>query len=496
MQHHHFVYILGGSILSIANPPISVPYVIIFVLAIISLYWCSKKPNPKQSFFLGWFLGFGYFFFSLMWITEPFLVRPKETGILAPFALILLTASLSIFWGIAFWCSSLKNDYRSKFMSLFRLATFFSLAEILRSFIFTGFPWVIFGVAFVETPLGQSLAIFGPYWLTAIIIFLSCLMLTGFRGTIIAVVGFTTLFLYGANRTNKIVNSQPTVKVRTVQPNIDQKDKWIPELSSSHLEKLFSISKRNLEEVDLVIWPETAVQFFLEYKRDFSEQISKEIGRPIILGARKYKKDKNELFNSAYILDQMGEIQNSYDKKHLVPFGEYIPFSTFINKINLKGLASDGITGFTIGKGESRMKIDGIPPFAIMICYESIFSYEIDFNTKGVDWLIHLTNDAWFGSYSGPQQHLMHSQARAIEQGLPVLRSANTGISAFIDPYGRIVQKLDLNSEGYFDSVLPDKLKTTIYSSWGAKNWNILLVSLIVLMGYLCFKEPKKSIDI
>ena len=497
LKTDYLIFSIGGVLLSAAHPPLSIPYVTVLVLASIGQYWYRKKPNHGESFLCGWLFGLGYFSFSLVWIIEPFLVKPHETAIFAPFALILLTASLSIFWGFAFWGASLKNDYGSKFWSLVQLAAFLSLAELLRSFIFSGFPWVILGIAFVDTSLGQNLSLFGPYWLTSLIIFLSFISLSGFRGVLISLIGFMALFFYGESRFKDIENLEPTVKVRVVQPNIDQRLKWKPELSALHLEKLFDLSTDNLELVDLVIWPETAIQLFLENQEDFSHQVSEEIGKPIILGARKYVRERHELFNSAYVLDHLGQIQNSYDKKHLVPFGEYVPFSSLMSKLGVKIFTSNGISGFTVGQRQSQMRADGkIPPFTIMICYESIFSYEVDESTLGVDWLIHLTNDAWFGSYSGPQQHLMHSQARAIEQGLPLIRSANTGISVLIDPYGRIIRRLDLNVEGHFDADLSKKLDFTIYSIWGAKNWNSLLFSLIVLTIFLCLKKTRNSVNI
>ena len=486
-RKEYFIFSIGGCVLSLAHPPVAMPYIMVFVLASVGWYWYRKMPSSQESFFCGWLFGFGYFFFSLLWIIEPFLVRPNDTGILAPFALIFLAASMSIFWGLAFWITSQKNNYRNKFVSLFKLAACFSLAELLRSYLFTGFPWVIFGVAFVETPIGQSLSLFGPYWLTAMIILFSFLSITGFKGILIAITGFFLLFLYGESRITDNEQFEPSVKIRIVQPNILQKLKWDQELGDSHLNKLFKLSENNIEEIDLIIWPETAVQFFLEQDREFAKKVSERLGKVIILGARKYLRDQKKLFNSAYLLNETGQIQASYDKKHLVPFGEYIPFATLIKKVGLVAFASNGITGFTEGNTQNSMTIGNIPAFAILICYESIFSYEVDENISEVEWLIHLTNDAWFGSYSGPQQHLMHLQARAIEQGLPVFRSANTGISAFIDPYGIIINRLDLNTEGYIDAKLSKKIESTLYSNWGAKKWNTLLFCLIVLSIILCF---------
>ncbi len=486
-RKEYFIFAIGGCILSSGHPPVAIPYIMVFVLASIGSYWYSNKPSSQESFFYGWFFGFGYFFFSLVWIIEPFLVRPNETGILAPFALIFLTASMSIFWGIAFWITAQKNNYRNKFVSLFKLAACLSLAELARSYLFTGFPWVIFGVAFVETPLGQSLSLFGPYWLTAMIILFSFLSIIGLKGLLVAIMGFFLFFFYGESRIENNEQFEPSVKIRIVQPNILQKIKWDQELGDSHLNKLFKLSENNLEEIDLIIWPETAVQFFLEHDKEFAKKVSERLGKVIILGARKYLKEQKKLFNSAYLLNESGQLKASYDKKHLVPFGEYIPFAILMKKVGLAAFVGNGITGFTEGDIQNSMSLGSIPVFAILICYESIFSYEVDENISEVEWLVHLTNDAWFGSYSGPQQHLMHLQARAIEQGLPVFRSANTGISALIDPYGRIIHRLDLNTEGYIDAQLLKKIGLTPYSNWGAKKWNTLLFCLIVLSLTLCF---------
>ena len=216
------------------------------------------------------------------------------------------------------------------------------------------------------------------------------------------------------------------------------------------------------------------------------------VSKPIILGARRYNKATNELYNSAYFLDENGQIEQIYDKKHLVPFGEYIPFIDFLNVFVETGTDNNGITGFSIGQKPNEIAIDHFTTTAIFICYESIFSNEIDKNITKSDLIIHLTNDAWFGAYNGPQQHLVQMRARAIEQGLPVMRSANTGISALIDPYGRIIKKIPLNVEGFLDVNIPKKLDKTLYSKIGAVNWNFFLICLFALLYFLCLKRKIK----
>ena len=480
-----------GVFLSLANPPFSFPYIIVVALVVIGNYWLKKNYSPKKSFFFGFLFGFGYFTFSLVWIIEPFLVEPNLTVILAPFALIFLSGVLSFFWGSAFFFSSYKNDFKNKKISLFKLAICLSLAEILRSHLFTGFPWVLLGLAFIDTPISQVLSIFGPYWLTSIIIILCLIIPTGKTGILLSIIGFSLLNIYGLYRDNNKVDDEINKQIRIIQPNILQKNKWKKDLEEVNFSKLIKLSNKNSKNVDLLIWPETSVPFFLEYKKNFQNIILNNISKPIILGARRYDKNSNKLYNSAYYLNENGKVEQIYDKKHLVPFGEFVPFNNFLNIFVETGIENNGITGFSVGTKTNEIIIDNSIKISLFICYESIFSNEIDANTVNSDFIVHLTNDAWFGSYNGPQQHIVQIRARAIEQGLPVLRSANTGISALIDPYGRILKKIPLNIEGYIDVKIPKKIDETLYSKFGSKKWNLLLICLFALFYFLCFKKSK-----
>ena len=487
-----FFSLILGCLLSLANPPFSFPYIIIPIFAIIGYNWLNKHFNLLRSFFYGFFFGFGYFICSLVWIVEPFLIESNFKVIFAPFALIFLSLILSFFWGSSFYLASFKNDFKNKKISLLKLIIFFSLAEFLRSFLFTGFPWVLLGLAFIDTPISQTLSIFGPYWLTFIIVFLCFIIPAGFIGIIISITGFFLLNFYGLYRFDKVQFDFTNKQIRIIQPNIAQKNKWKKEFSEIHFNKLVKLSNKNSENVDILIWPETAVPFFLEYKKNFSDIMIENVSKPIILGARRYNKATNELYNSAYFLNKNGQIEQIYDKKHLVPFGEYIPFIDFLNVFVETGTDNNGITGFSIGQRPNEITIDHFTTTAIFICYESIFSNEIDKNITKSDLIIHLTNDAWFGAYNGPQQHLVQMRARAIEQGLPVMRSANTGISALIDPYGRIIKKIPLNNEGFLDVNIPKKLDKTLYSKIGAVYWNFFLICLFALLYFLCLKRKIK----
>tara|TARA_A100001011_G_C14283583_1_gene832623 strand:+ start:334 stop:1854 length:1521 start_codon:yes stop_codon:yes gene_type:complete len=478
-----------GAFLSLGNPPFSFPYIILIVLVVIGYFWLKKNYSPKKSFFFGFFFGFGYFTFSLVWIIEPFLVEPTITVILAPFVLIILSGILSLFWGSAFFFSSYKNDFKNKNISIFKLAICFSSAEILRSFLFTGFPWVLLGLAFIDTPISQALSIFGPYWLTSVIIFLCLIIPIGKIGILLSITGFSLLNIYGSYRDNYVLDEEINKQIRIIQPNILQKNKWKKDLEEVNFSKLIKLSNINSENVDILIWPETSVPFFLEYKKNFQNVIFNTISKPIILGARRYDKSSNKLYNSAYYLNANGKVEQIYDKKHLVPFGEYVPFNNILNIFVETGIENNGITGFSVGKKTNEIVIDNSIKISLFICYESIFSSEIDSNIINSDFIVHLTNDAWFGSFNGPQQHIIQIRARAIEQGLSVLRSANTGISALIDPYGKILKKIPLNIEGYLDVKIPKKIDETLYSKFGSKNWNLFLICLFALFYFLCFKK-------
>ena len=478
-----------GAFLSLGNPPFSFPYIILIVLVVIGYFWLKKNYSPKKSFFFGFFFGFGYFTFSLVWIIEPFLVEPTITVILAPFVLIILSGILSLFWGSAFFFSSYKNDFKNKNISIFKLAICFSSAEILRSFLFTGFPLVLLGLAFIDTPISQALSIFGPYWLTSVIIFLCLIIPIGKIGILLSITGFSLLNIYGLYRDNYVLDEEINKQIRIIQPNILQKNKWKKDLEEVNFSKLIKLSNINSENVDILIWPETSVPFFLEYKKNFQNVIFNTISKPIILGARRYDKSSNKLYNSAYYLNANGKVEQIYDKKHLVPFGEFVPFNNFLKIFVETGIENNGITGFSVGTKTNEIIIDNSIKISLFICYESIFSSEIDSNIINSDFIVHLTNDAWFGSFNGPQQHIIQIRARAIEQGLSVLRSANTGISALIDPYGKILKKIPLNIEGYLDVKIPKKIDETLYSKFGSKNWNLFLICLFALFYFLCFKK-------
>jgi len=272
------------------------------------------------------------------------------------------------------------------------------------------------------------------------------------------------------------------IRVRVIQPNIKQSEKWKPEFSRLFLNKHIDLSnKTSTNRIDLIIWPETSVIYGIQNNIKIRDFISKEIQVPLILGARRFDIKQKKLYNSAFLLGEEGNVIEFYDKVKLVPFGEYIPFGNILPNFRLSGLATNRLIGFSKGKIKNLFITEKLGSFMMLICYEAIFSGGSRNLENKASWIVHLTNDAWFGGLSGPYQHLTLARMRAIEQGLPMVRSANTGVSAIIDPYGVIISMIGMGREGYLDGSLPARLSPTLYSQLGAKFFTLIIIGMLML---------------
>jgi apolipoprotein N-acyltransferase len=270
--------------------------------------------------------------------------------------------------------------------------------------------------------------------------------------------------------------------VRVVQPNARQELKWQPGMEQLFYERHLTLTAAE-PRPDVTIWSETAVPFVLDHAPDLLAQSAAAAapGR-LILGIRRVEErpDGDRWFNSLAVLDPDGTAAAVYDKHHLVPFGEYIPFQGAIAHLGLPALATLTRGGFTPGDGPHLIAVPGIPPFLPLICYEAIFPGGLRAPEGRPEWMVQVTHDAWFGEASGPWQHLAQARMRAIEQGLPLARAANTGISAMIDPYGRVTASLGLGQEGALDAIIPGPLPATFYARHG-DFWG--LTATLALLG-------------
>lgn len=454
----------------------------------------ALRTGPGRAAVIGWLFGFGYFVPGLFWIGEAFLVEAEKFAVLLPFAVTLLPAGLGLFWAAAaaaaawFWQPGLAR--------VVVLAVALSAAEWLRGHVFTGFPWNVLGYSLTwPLPLMQSAAVLGIYGLTliAVAIFAAPAVVwadaregrvAGIRrwaGVPMALLPLTLMFAAGQAR----LAASPTasganLKVRLVQPSVPQREKWRPENQDRIFTEHIELSRRDgsgaIDEargVGLIVWPEAAMPFLPLQAPAALAAIGRMLPENTYLlsGALRLEQEttptgapRRKVFNSLMVFGEGGRVLAVYDKIHLVPFGEYLPFQRTLEAIGLEQLARLR-GGFAVGvTPRPLLQIPGWPALGPLICYEAIFPGEIVQGGTRPRALINLTNDGWFGNTTGPRQHLHQSRVRAVEEGLPVLRAANNGVSAVIDAQGRELARLDLDVKGAVDAVLPPALDPPVYA--------------------------------
>lgn len=483
-----------GGMAGLGHPPFDLRWLSVLAFAPV-LIVLAHRPNAKSAGFYGWLVAIGYFGLSLSWIVEPFLVEPDRYGWMAPFALLFLSAGLGLFWaGAAALGYRLATGWRRIVMTMCLLA----VVEYLRSVLFTGFPWALIGHIWVNHGIAQGAAWVGPHGLTLLALLpgtIAAALWAG-RSAGIALSGLVIVIALIEVAGRATLAGLPNIDrsgpmVRLIQPNAPQDEKWDPELAPIFFERQLAYSADG-DVPDLIVWPETSVPYFLEYAGSALEEVAEAArGAPVVLGVQRLERPR--YFNSLALVGKDGHIQSLYDKSHLVPFGEYVPFAALMARLGIHGLAATEGGGFTAGTGAADgVYLPNIGFARPLICYEGIFAEEISQWTTRPRLLLLITNDAWFGERSGPYQHLAQAQLRAIEQGLPMVRVANTGISAMIDPYGRLAAQIPLGVAKYVDVNLPAVGAITVYGRFG--DIPILLLLGFATLGFIFW--PRKVIDV
>lgn len=483
LWQHRLLNLSFGMIVALGQPPFS-----IVSLALVGLFFLATlfagAATAKAAGWIGWIGGTGYFAVSLHWIVEPFLVDAPRFGWMAPFALLFLATGLALFWAAGFWLAH-RIGGRHLWARLLALIVALGLAELARSYILTGFPWGLLGYIWLDTPLAQLAAFVGPHGLGALTMLIVVLPLINPKRLIFASTAVMVLLAalaVGYYRQSSEVAARPEpISLRLVQPNVPQHLKWRPDMMPVFYQRLLDLSQLPRDQpADLIIWPEAAVSFWLDNSPDQQREIAALAGTAgkMILGILRFEGD--DAFNSLVVLDQYGQAQAVYDKTHLVPFGEYFPYADRVSQFGLRGLANINGPGLTPGRSTGLIDLGAQGKVLPLICYEAIFPALARSQTRP-DWILQITNDAWFGKLAGPYQHLAQARFRAIEQGLPLVRAANTGVSAVIDAKGRLVKTLDLNLSGVVDADVPGSLPQTLYSKSG--DLPIGMVLLITLFG-------------
>jgi len=438
--------------------------------------------RPVVALGQGWLFGTGYFLATLFWIVEPFMVEADKTGWMAPFALVFMAGGLALFWAAAFGGAAWIG--RTPRMRIIGSVILLSLYEMARSYVLTGFPWALPGYVWFDTPLSQAAAFVGPHGLVALTLMLAALPLVFRRlrfGATLALVLFAALWQGGMLRLSAPLPGRAApVNLRLIQPNAAQAEKWDPRMIPAFFQRQLALSSAPAKTPpDLVIWPETAIPYWLDEAPAKQRQITAALpaGSRVILGAR--RTEGRRFFNTLAVLGADGRAVQTYDKAHLVPFGEYIPFGSFLARFGVYGLAAEDGGGFTSGnRHQALLDLGTLGKVRPLICYEAIFPQEIWTNGPRPDWMLQITNDGWFGTLAGPQQHFQQARFRAIEQGLPLVRVANTGVTAVVDPMGRITARLPFGVAGKLDTTLPARVSPTLYSRTGD-----LPVFLLLLAG-------------
>ncbi len=425
---------------------------------------------------LALFGGAGYFALALSWIFEPFLIDAARHGWMAPFAVVFLSFGLALFWAAA---GVLAGVMPGRALRVMTFAVALGAAELARGYVLTGFPWALIGHVWIDTPLAQVTALIGPSGLTVITV-LAAGLPVAFRWTGLGV-GAAILAAGAAFGVQRLAQPEPAARdvvLRLVQPNADQKVKWNPDVARMLFDRQVAFTAAK-PKPDLVIWPETAVPYLLENNPEVAGVIAFAAeGVPVVAGVQRY--DGAEARNGLVVIGDEGQIEAAYDKHHLVPFGEYIPFGDLMfDWFGVQAFAARLGNGYAAGPGP--MAIDLGPElgrFAPLICYEAVFPQDLRGLPVRPDWILQITNDAWFGTLTGPYQHLAQARFRAIEQGLPLVRVANTGITAMIDARGQITAALPRGEPGYLDAGLPGARTATPFARWGEMPVLVLLAGL------------------
>ena len=464
----------------------------------------------RRAFVAGWWLGFGYFLAGLWWLGSAFLVEADKFAWALPLGVVGLPIILAVFTGSGFAVARLLWGAGVGRILVFAAAL--ALSEAARGLTFPGFPWNYWGMALGgNLVLSQAGSLVGLYGLTLLstAIFASPAALadrlqvassrSGLQAIALAALTLAGLAAFGGLRLAS-TNSDMVkgVKLRLVQPNLPQDAKFRPENKADILRRYLSLSDRatspratGLADVTHLVWPESAFPFILARDSQALAQIGGALpaGVTLITGAARVEesaglgqkpRDNLRYFNSIQVVAAGGSILASADKVHLVPFGEYLPFRHWFDLFGLRQFVHIP-GGFEAGRRRQALHAPGLPDVAPLICYEAIFPGEVvpdDGPRPGL--LLNVTNDGWFGRTPGPYQHLAQARLRAIEEGLPLVRAANTGISAIIDPIGRTIGQAPLGVEAVVDAPLPQRIDPTLFSRFP---WT---APLVLWMAVLC----------
>jgi len=481
----YFSFFIIGIIAAFSQAPIE--SIIASILGFSGLFYgLYRNKKHINTFYAGLFFGFGYFIFGLHWIGNALLTDISQFALFLPFAYLGLPCALALFYAVPLWLYDkiIGLLYQRKISHIVINFIVFiislGLSDLLRGYIFTGFPWNLPVYATISWPiLMQPSYLLGIYFYNFIwlgiaasfsLYFFASLKKKKYLACIHYSI-FSLIAIYGYYHMN--MHSAPAQKidkniiVRIIQPNILQKLKWSSQEASNNFSKLLLLSQKNLvpNARYVFVWPETALPFHPEHDFAAASKITDLLNNKHILitGKMRFVAKKTlggyDYYNSIFKISHNGRIKSVFDKVHLVPFGEYLPLRFILDKIGFSQI-NFFKAGFSSGTSFKPFNLIDDIKASGLICYEAIFpQYSRKIAEYKTNMIINVTNDAWFGNSFGPYQHFVQTRFRAVENNIPIIRAANTGISGFIDPKGQIIKKLDFDKKGFLDIHLTDFLQ-------------------------------------
>jgi apolipoprotein N-acyltransferase len=497
-----------GALAGLAFAPLNL--VPAFALGISGLVWLgAEAPSRRKAFAVGWWWGLGHFAVNSYWIAESFLIDAERFGWMIPPVLGGLAAYLALYPALATFAFRMLPRPLS-LSGIAAFAAFWTIAEWLRGHVLTGYPWDL--AAYIwsgSDAMMQSAALWGSWGLGLVTVFALALpalfVLMDPRVARQAAVGMAVvlgaLYLGGfwrlSNAIPTAVETDPSATlVRLVQPNIAQTLKISSEDTRPQQIKTLlrlTLETPGFDKVKAVIWPESAANYLLARDPDLRAILARAVppGGLLVTGAPRGEPlngPLDRIWNSLAVIDGQGEILGTADKFHLVPLGEYVPMReifTFINKL------TPGSMNFTPGPGPRTLHMPGLPPFSPLICYEVIFPGAVTDAADRPGLIVNVTNDGWFGTSTGPSQHFATARFRSVEEGIPMLRAANTGISGVVDAYGRVETRSNLVVEAVIDAAIPAPLPPTPFARFGLLS---VLPLIVIALIPILFRVRKSSI--
>jgi apolipoprotein N-acyltransferase len=498
---------IGGALGALSLAPISWP-VFFFIGFMPAAFYLRHADGLKHAFFYAFFYALGFHIAGLYWISASLFIDIARYIYVLPFSLVALPSWLALLFSLG-GLAAHPFRHRPVFHAVF-LALMIFITEVARGYLLTGFPWNLFGSIWADTlVMAQSTSLIGVYGLTLLTLLAASLSSLLFEKTTRAGLGLITLSwavlsglaLWGDIRlSNYTTQYDDHVRLRLVQPGITQEERRSFEERMMSLGRLAQLSRQKSDTPPThIIWAETAVPDYIALDADLRRALAKLVPQNGVLitgtPGKKVEGEQLSYSNSLAILNHDAAIVGWYDKHHLVPFGEFIPLRGLLKMMPVATDVIGARGDFSPGIGPRTLRTAGFPPFSPLICYEAIFSGHVTDKNDPPSLLLQITNDAWFGNTSGPYQHLAQARLRAIEEGLPLVRAANSGISTVIGPMGQSEAELPLGVTGELDARLPLKLsQPTLFSQTGnTPLFAIMAVLSIVLAAFGVFANCKKQ---